>query len=382
MGSNRRVLTSFTISFPGKPDEQRTLEEGILKVGRDPRSHIQIEDGDVARMHAVIEITKDAVTVIDLGSSNGTFVNDERTNKKALVLGDRIRIGPATITLGPAQPQPLLLPSPELVRARVGPSFSPAEVFGVAAIVLRVDGVRRHAWSDEAELAERLFEAYPRGAIPAPELVPESRNFKTIDDAETTNARRCSKCIIRPGFEPCPLCMGTGASSSTDAFAKCYACIGEGFLPCSGCDGTTRVVACAIRYVNDHFVRVRRVIVPSVHASIRSFLEARISADARWSGEHAFDPEPGMIASAYRGASAVRAAEDFHGFFFGDALARCLAARAEATTGLARFEASTFAIPILWTVTGEPTRGEHHDAYFFDAAGALEHVSKDSPVPS
>jgi len=379
MGSNQRVLASFTISVPGKPDEQRTLDEGILKVGRDPRSHIQIADDTVARMHAVIEVGKDAVTVIDLGSTEGTFVNDERTNKKTLAIGDRVRVGPATITLGSVSsaPRPLLLPSPELVRARVGASFSPAEVFGVCAIVLRVDGVRRHAWSDETELAERLFESYPRGAIPAPELVPESRNFKTIDDAEATNARRCSKCVIRPGFEPCPLCLGTGAGSSTDAFAKCFACIGEGFIPCSGCDGTTRVVACAVRYVNDHFVRVRRAIVPTVHASIRSFLEARISADAAWSGEQAFDPEPGMIASAYRGASAVRAAEDFHGFFFGDALARCLAARAEATTGLARFEASTFAVPILWAVTGD-----RHDAYFFDAAGALEHVSKDSPVPS
>lgn len=376
MGSNQRVLASFTITAPGKPDEHRTLDEGILKVGRDPRSHIQIADESVARMHAVIEITKDGgVTVIDLGSSEGTFVNDERTNKKTLALGDRVRIGPATITLGSDSARPLLLPMPEIVRARVGSSFSPTEVFGVAAIVLRVDGVRRHAWSDETELAERLFESYPRGAIPAPELVPESRNFKTIDDAETTKTQRCSKCVIRPGFEPCPLCLGTGAGSGTDALAKCYACIGEGFIPCSGCDGTTRVVACAVRYVNDHFVRVRRVLVPSVHKSIRSFLEAQIAVDAPWSDAHAFDPEPGMVASAYRGASAVRAAEDFHGFFFGDALARCLDLRAQAMTGLARFETSTFAIPILWTVTGDPTHGEHHAAYFFDAAGELQHVS-------
>ncbi len=321
-------------------------------------------------MHAVIEVEGDAVTIIDLGSTSGTFVNDERTNKKALVPGDRVRIGVATLTLEPAPSRQLLLPSPAIVRDRIGSSFSPTDVFGVAAIVFRVDGVRRHAWSDETELAERLFQSYPRGAIPAPELVPESRNFKTIDDAETTNARRCSKCIIRPGFEPCPLCLGTGAGSSSDAGDKCYACSGAAFIPCTGCDGTTRVVACAIRYVNDHFVRVRRVLVPQVPASIRSFVEARISADAPWSKEHAFDPEPGMVASAYRGASAVRAAEDFHGFFFGDALARCLAARAEATTGLARFETSAFAIPILWTVTGT-----HDDAYFFDAAGALQHVS-------
>jgi hypothetical protein len=370
MGSNHRVLASFTITTPGKPDEQRSIDEGILKLGRDPRSHIQIADDAVARMHAVIEVTKDTVTVIDLGSSEGTFVNDVRTNKKELVLGERIRIGPATITLGPAAPRALLLPSPELVRARVGPSFSPTDVYGVAAIVLRVDGVRRHAWSDDTELAERLFESYPRGAIPAPELVPESRNFKTIDDAGSTTARRCSRCIIRAGFEPCPLCLGTGAGSGSDPAAKCYACVGEAFIPCSGCDGTTRVVACAVRYVNDHFVRMRRVLVPPVSKAIRSFLEARIAVDAPWSKEHAFDPEPSMVASAYRGASAVRAAEDFHGFFFGDALARCLDARAEATTGLARFETSTFAIPILWTVTGE-----RDDAYFFDASGTFQHVS-------
>ena len=206
-------MTAFTISVPGKPDEHRTFDESIVKVGRDPRSHIQVADESVARMHAVIEIAEDAVTVIDLGSSIGTFVNDERTNKKTLALGDRIRVGPATITLGHAPESPLRLPSPEVVRDRVGPSFAPTNVFGVAAIVLRVDGVRRHAWSDETELAERLFESYPRGAIPAPELVPESRNFKTIDDAGATNARRCSKCVIRPGFEPCPLCLGTGAGS-------------------------------------------------------------------------------------------------------------------------------------------------------------------------
>jgi len=367
-------LASFTISIPGKPDVHRTFDQDVIKIGRIPNAHLQIDDESVSRLHAVIEVAGDDVTIIDLGSSTGTFVNDERTNKKRLSPGDRIRLGNATLVVGDHVPaRGLILPSPELMRARVGPTFSPASIFGVAAIVLRVDGVRRHAWSDETELAERLFAKYPRGAIPAPELVPESRNFKTIDDVVATTASRCSKCVIRPGFEPCPLCLGTGAGSgsSADVGDRCYACHGEGFISCSGCDGTTRVVACAIRYVNDHFVRVRRVLVPAVSPAIRSLLEARISADDPWSMEHAFDPEPNMVASAYRGASTVRAAEDFHGFFFGDALAHCLAARAQATTGLVKFEISTFAIPILWTVTGE----DRNDAYFFDAAGELQHVS-------
>jgi hypothetical protein len=367
-------VPTFTILTPGKPERRETLDLPILKVGRDERSHLRVDDAEVARMHAVIEVGEDGtLTLIDLGSS-GTFVNEQRINKAVLRAGDRVRMGRSTIVVdGSAAREALFLPKPDVVRAKLGAAFTPSDIFGVAAFVLHVDGIRREAWSDKTEIAERLFETYPRGTPPPAELSeisgPLSRNFKTIDDTAGTRVTRCSTCIVRPGFAPCSVCLGTGAGSRGDADDRCFACIGEGFLPCTACDGTTRVVACTIRYVNDVYVRVRRAIVPTVHASIRSYLEARIPADAPWPKEHAFDPEPSMIASAYRGASAVRAPEEFHGFFFGDAIANTLAARAELTTGLARFESSTYAVPILWTVTGEK-----HDAYFFDASGALQHV--------
>ena len=367
-------MPTFTILTPGQPERIEAPDLPILKVGRDTRSHLRVDDAEVARMHAVIEVGGDgALTLIDLGAG-GTFVNEQRINRATVRAGDRIRVGRSIILVGsPSAPRAEpFLPKPEVVRARLGDAFAPSDTFGVAALVLSVDGIRREAWTHRAELAERLFETYPRGTPPAAELTeisgPLSRNFKTIDDTEPTRIERCSTCIVRPGFAPCPLCLGTGAGFGADAYAQCVACNG-GFIRCTACEGTTRVVACTIRYVNDVYVRVRRAIVPNVHASIRPFLEARIAADATWSSEHAFDPEPSMVASAYRGASAVRAPEEFHGFFFGDALAQCLAARAEVTTGLARFESSTVAVPILWTATGEK-----HDAYFFDAAGALQHV--------
>ncbi len=235
--------------------------------------------------------------------------------------------------------------------------------------MLQVDGIRREAWSDDTELGEQLFATYPRGAIAPPEL-GVGRSFKTIDDAKETKAQRCSTCVIRPGFAPCTICLGSGKGASTEAFDHCVGCDGLGFLKCSACDGTTRVVACAVRYVDDHVVTVRRALVPAVHPSIRPFIEARIPSDVPWPEVHAFDPEPSMVASAYRGASAaMRAAEDFHGYFFGDALATCLATRAELTTGLARFKMRTFAVPILWTVTNET-----HEAFFFDPYGKLERV--------
>ncbi len=368
-------MPTFTLSTPGKPERRETLDLPIIKVGRDERSHLRVDDAEVARIHAVIEVESDGtLTLIDVGSNSGTFVNDQRINKAAVRPGDRIRVGRSTIVVQPstAAREAPFLPKPELLRAQLGASFAPSDIFGVAALVLCVDGIRREAWTDQAELAERLFKTYPRGTPPPAELSeisgPLSRNFKTIDDTEPTRITRCSTCIVRPGFAPCPLCLGSGAGSGTDAYAKCVACT-DGFIPCTACEGTTRVVACTIRYVNDINLRVRRAILPTMHASIRSFLEARIPTDAAWPKEHAFDPEPSMVASAYRGASAVRAPEEFHGFFFGDAIAHTLAARAELTTGLARFESSTFAVPILWTVTGHK-----HDAYFFDASGALQHV--------
>ena len=150
MGSNLPVLPSFNISIPGKPDEHRTIDQSVIKIGRLPSAQLQIDHESVARIHAVIEVDEGVATIIDLGSSSGTFVNDERTNKRQLAPGDRVRVGDATIVMGGEAPaKGLVLPSPELVRAHLGAAFSPTNVFGVAAIVLRVDGVRRHAWSDD-----------------------------------------------------------------------------------------------------------------------------------------------------------------------------------------------------------------------------------------
>jgi hypothetical protein len=259
------------------------------------------------------------------------------------------------------------LPTPEAIRAAVGESFAPSETYGVAALVLQVDGVRREAWSDETELSEALFESYPRGQVPTPEL--EETSHKIIDDAGKIETRRCSTCVIKPGFAPCAVCVGTGSGSGKDAGDRCFACEGEGFVKCSICDGTTRVVACTIRYVNDKPIHVRRVLMPALDASIRPYIEAKIIADATWPDDRAFDPEPSLVASAYRGASTVRSTADFHGFAFGDAIALCLQARSDATTGLARFVVRTYAVPILWALTRH-----HHSAFFYDETGALQMV--------
>ncbi len=366
-------MPTFAISRGDRPVRRQTLTRSIIKIGRATTSHVVLDDDPkVSRMHAVIEESDGELVVIDLGS--GTFVNGQRVNKCKLRIGDRILVGDTTLTLEalgsiqPASDGDVRVPTPELVREIVGESFSPKDVFGVAAMVLQVDGVLREAWSNATELSLALFESYPRGDVLAPAIGAPARSFKVIDDAEKTEERRCSTCIIRPGFGPCGVCNGTGSPSS-EVYARCFACGGEGFIDCGTCDGTTRVVACFVRYVNDKPVNLRRVIMPAIHASIRPFVEARIDSNAVWPRGYVFDPEPGLVGSAYRGASSVKSAEDFHGFYFGDVLGHGLDACTHATTGLARFDCRTFAVPILWTVTNDV-----HEAYFFDTYGDLQHV--------
>lgn len=371
-------VPTFAIYRGNAFDRRETIAESIIKIGRHEDAQLRIQDDQVARMHAVIEVEQGVLTIVDLGTSAGTLVNGARVDKRELAVGDRITLGATTIVVEPERITPITeprIPTPELVRDLVGDGFSPTEVFGVAAIVLHVDGIRREAWSDDTELGESLFESYPRGAIAPPEL-GVARSFKTIDDAKETRTQRCSTCVIRPGNAPCAVCLGSGTGATSEPSDRCVGCNGEGYLRCATCDGTTRVIACAIRYVNDEIVRIRRALVPAVHPSIRPFIEARIPMDVAWPDVHAFDPEPTMVASAYRGSSATaRSAEDFHGYYFGDALAVCLASRADFTTGLARFEMRTFAVPIFWTVT-HAGDAERHEAYFFDPVGKLVHVAR------
>jgi pSer/pThr/pTyr-binding forkhead associated (FHA) protein len=63
-------------------------------VGRATRSDFILDAAMVSRIHC--RLTTDArgeLTVEDLDSTNGTFVNDRRVSRAALSAGDRLRVG-------------------------------------------------------------------------------------------------------------------------------------------------------------------------------------------------------------------------------------------------------------------------------------------------
>ncbi len=70
--------------------------EGAV-IGRDSDCGIVLEDTDVSRRHASIELLNDAYVFRDLSSRNGSTVNDRRVAEAPLQSGDRIGIGKAIL---------------------------------------------------------------------------------------------------------------------------------------------------------------------------------------------------------------------------------------------------------------------------------------------
>jgi two-component system, cell cycle response regulator len=70
-----------------------SLDRREMVVGRGVEADIWIEDPGVSRRHALIRRVEDQYIIVDLGSTNGTFVNDSPARSTVLSPGDRIQIG-------------------------------------------------------------------------------------------------------------------------------------------------------------------------------------------------------------------------------------------------------------------------------------------------
>ena len=70
-----------------------SLDQGTINVGRSSRADIQIDQDSVSRHHAKIDHTSGLFVLTDLGSTNGTYVNDSLIDEHSLRDGDFIKIG-------------------------------------------------------------------------------------------------------------------------------------------------------------------------------------------------------------------------------------------------------------------------------------------------
>lgn len=93
------------------------LHKDTVVVGRKNTCGLRIPLSAVSRQHFQIEKTDDTLTLRDLGSSNGTYLNDERTMEAELAAGDQIRVGPVTFIVvidgKPEEVEPITTVLPE-----------------------------------------------------------------------------------------------------------------------------------------------------------------------------------------------------------------------------------------------------------------------------
>jgi adenylate cyclase len=70
-----------------------------LVLGRSAECDCEVPDPNSSRRHAELRLIGDRVTLVDIGSANGTWVNEERVREKQLQTGDIVRIGDTRIQL-------------------------------------------------------------------------------------------------------------------------------------------------------------------------------------------------------------------------------------------------------------------------------------------
>src|ERR1700730_9922373 len=77
----------------------RVTTGGIKTVGRASRADFIVDRALVSRLHCRLEAVDDHLEVIDLSSTNGTYVNGKRIERSQLTNGDRLRVGRVELTV-------------------------------------------------------------------------------------------------------------------------------------------------------------------------------------------------------------------------------------------------------------------------------------------
>ncbi len=132
--AHAKTTLTFHIHHGDAPVRTEVLTQDIVKIGKLASSHLRIDDENVSRMHAVIEVNGDGVHVIDLGSATGTIVNGRKVNKTKLESGDTLELGGARVTIdiaasAAARVAPVAAAAPEVARPAASfATVSPAPV--------------------------------------------------------------------------------------------------------------------------------------------------------------------------------------------------------------------------------------------------------------
>jgi len=161
------------------------LDTGGVLIGRESSNHLSIPDLALSRQHCRIDASPGEVTLRDLDSLNGTFINDVPVKERILQHGDQIRLGDSVLLFlcrnteptGPPdvrihhdgvpsnstaelRPDEIVYCQPDDVLARLRPARLARDLHALYAVSIAIPAIRERQVLLR-ELLDRAFEAVP-----------------------------------------------------------------------------------------------------------------------------------------------------------------------------------------------------------------------------
>jgi predicted component of type VI protein secretion system len=163
------------------------LKKDKFLIGRAKECALRAGSDAISRQHCAITRHENHYTVRDLGSRNGTYVNDERISAEVpLVAGNELRVGPLKFRIDPIVEKPAAAaPSalPKLAPAAKDLPRKQPPVKDVADVVQRT--INKSDNMSEDDVSNWLLGV---GSVDGPETLKETKSLRA-EDTRTTISR-------------------------------------------------------------------------------------------------------------------------------------------------------------------------------------------------
>ncbi len=223
---------------PGTPQAwEIALKPGANSIGRGDHNDFKIPDGSVSSSHCHVFVEDGAVRIKDLGSTNGTRIEQSPVTETILQHGQRIHLGSVELLLEMDAPQPqqqaqVVQLSP-IAEGSVTTLVTPQPITATPPAP-RLQISKPAAATSGAQAASRLQISKP-AAVTAEEIVPETTAFEPPPIA-TAMLLKSAVCKYHPKSPArwmctkchktfCDLCVSTRASATGNVHI-CRSCGG------------------------------------------------------------------------------------------------------------------------------------------------------------
>jgi predicted component of type VI protein secretion system len=178
------------------------LADGVTSIGRHDDCLIRIKSAQVSRRHCEVFEDSDKLTIRDLGSSNGTFVNGKKVSgQQALKPGDELTVGAVTLRV-----------------AKLGQALQPASPVSKpkAADTAIIEGIAVEPDEDHEEFEMEFDDGDPEPEVEGIPLVDE----ETKKPAKPKSSAKIAAAAAAPTVDQANTSPSPGEPKEDDAIAQ------------------------------------------------------------------------------------------------------------------------------------------------------------------